>query len=104
MIDRFVNFFSSLRLTIVCLCFALVLVFAGTLAQVRLGLYVVQAEFFRSFFLYWTPSGRHFKIPYFPGGWSVGLVLMVNLLCAHIKRFHFRRNKIGLLLIHAGLI
>ena len=29
---------------------------------------------------------------------------MVNLLCAHIKRFHFNRRKIGLLFVHAGLI
>jgi hypothetical protein len=104
MIDRFIKFFSSMLLTIVCLSLALVLVFAGTLAQVRLGLYVVQAEFFRSFFVYWTPGGSHWKIPVFPGGWSIGLVLLVNLLCAHIKRFHFNRRKIGLLFVHAGLI
>jgi hypothetical protein len=102
--DRFINFFSSLRLTIICLSLALVLVFAGTLAQVRLGLYVVQSEFFRSFFVCWTPDGSHWKIPVFPGGWLIGLVLLVNLLCAHIKRFHFNRRKIGLLFVHAGLI
>jgi hypothetical protein len=104
MIDRFVNIFSSLRLTIVCLSLAAVLVFAGTLAQVRLGLYVVQSEFFRSFFIYWTPGGSHLKIPVFPGGWLIGVVLLANLLAAHIQRFHFSRRKIGLLLVHAGLI
>jgi hypothetical protein len=104
MINRFVKLFGSLRLTIVCLGLALVLVFAGTLAQVRLGLYVVQSEFFRSFFIYWTPEGSHWKIPVFPGGWSIGVVLVVNLLAAHIQRFHFSRRKIGLLLVHAGLI
>jgi hypothetical protein len=103
-IERFVRFFSSLRLTIVCLGLALVLVFAGTLAQVRLGLYVVQAEFFRSFLIYWTPQGSHWRIPVFPGGWLIGLVLLVNLLAAHIQRFHFSRRKIGLWLVHAGLI
>ena len=46
MINRFVKCFSSLRLTLVCLCLAVVLVFAGTLAQVRIGLYAAQAEFF----------------------------------------------------------
>jgi hypothetical protein len=104
MMDRFIKLFSSLRLTIVCLTLALALVFAGTLAQVRLGLYVVQAEFFRSFFVYWTPEGSHWKIPVFPGGWLIGLLLLVNLLAAHIQRFHFSRRKIGLLLVHAGLI
>src|SRR5208283_2616194 len=104
MIDRFVSLFSSLRLTLVCLSLALVLVFAGTLAQVHLGLYAVQAGYFRSFFVYWRPEGSHWRIPVFPGGWLIGLVLVVNLLAAHIRRFHFSRRKIGLLLVHAGLI
>jgi len=104
MIDRFVRIFSSLRLTIVCLTLALVLVFVGTIAQVNLGLYEVQARFFRSILIYWTPPGAHWRIPVYPGGWLIGAVLLVNLLCAHIKRFGLQRRKIGLLLIHAGLI
>jgi hypothetical protein len=104
MIDRFINFFTSLRLTVACLALALVLVFVGTLAQVEIGLYAAQAEYFRSFFVYWTPPGTHLKIPFLPGGWLIGLVLLVNLLAAHIKRFHLSRKKIGIILIHAGLI
>jgi ResB-like family len=104
MVDRFVNFFTSLRLTVVCLAFALVLVFVGTLAQVQIGLYAAQSEYFRSFFVYWTPAGTHWKIPFLPGGWLIGLVLLINLLAAHIKRFHLSRKKIGIILIHAGLI
>src|SRR5437879_5710699 len=46
------KFFSSLRLTVVCLGLGIVLVFAGTLAQVDLGLYKAQNQFFRSFFIY----------------------------------------------------
>ena len=104
MIDRFINFFTSLRLTVACLLFALVLVFVGTLAQVQIGLYAAQSEYFRSFFVYWTPKDTHLKIPFLPGGWLIGLVLLVNLLAAHIKRFHLSRKKIGIILIHAGLI
>jgi hypothetical protein len=104
MVDRFINFFTSLRLTVVCLAFALVVVFVGTLAQVQIGLYAAQAEFFRSFFVYWTPGGTHLKIPVLPGGWLIGLVLLMNLLAAHIKRFQFLRSKLGLILIHSGLI
>jgi hypothetical protein len=104
MVDRFINFFTSLRLTVVCLALALVLVFVGTLAQVQIGLYAAQSEYFRSFFVYWTPKGTHWKIPFLPGGWLLGLVLLVNLLAAHIKRFHLSRKKIGIILIHAGLI
>jgi hypothetical protein len=104
MVDRFINFFTSLRLTVVCLALALILVFVGTLAQVQIGLYAAQSEYFRSFFVYWTPKGTNWKIPFLPGGWLIGLVLLVNLLAAHIKRFHLSRKKIGIILIHAGLI
>lgn len=104
MLARVINFFTSLRLTVVCLCLAILLVFGGTLAQVRLGLYTVQSEFFRSFLIYWTPNGTHWRIPVFPGGWLIGLVLLANLLAAHIKRFKFERRKLGIILIHAGLI
>jgi hypothetical protein len=104
MLDRFVDFFTSLRLTVVCLCLAILLIFVGTLAQVHLGLYAVQSEFFRSFLIYWTPSGTNWRIPVFPGGWLIGMVLLMNLLAAHIKRFKFERRRIGILLVHGGLI
>lgn len=104
MLRRLINIFTSLRLTVACLLAALMLVFIGTLAQVDLGLYAVQSKFFRSFFIYWTPAGSDWKIPVFPGGWLIGLVLLVNLLAAHIKRFKFTPKKYGIILIHAGLI
>ncbi|HEY3853632.1 MAG TPA: cytochrome c biogenesis protein ResB [Verrucomicrobiae bacterium] len=104
MLDRVVNFFTSLRLTVVCLCLAILLVFVGTLEQVPLGLYEVQSRFFRSFLIYWSPAGATWKIPIYPGGWLIGMVLLMNLLAAHVKRFKFERRKIGILLIHGGLI
>lgn len=104
MVARFINFFTSLRLTVVCLALALILVFVGTLAEVQVGLYAAQSDYFRTFLVCWTPPGTHWKIPFLPGGWLIGLVLLVNLLAAHIKRFKFSRKKIGIILIHAGLI
>jgi hypothetical protein len=104
MIDRIASFFSSLRLTVVCLALALLLVFIGTLAQVKLGLYVVQSEFFRSVFIYWRPEGASWKIPVFPGGWLIGGVLLINLLAAHAKRFQLSYKKTGIFMTHAGLI
>ena len=71
-LHKLIRFFSSLRLTIVCLGLGLILVFVGTLAQVNLGLYKSQNEFFRSFFIYWGPAGATWKIPIFPGGYLVG--------------------------------
>ena len=37
MLEQITKFFSSLRLTVGCLLLAMVLVFVGTLAQVKLG-------------------------------------------------------------------
>jgi hypothetical protein len=104
MLKNCLNFLTSLRLTVVLLGLALIVVFVGTLAEVRMGLYDAQAEIFRSFFVHWTPPGTHLRIPVFPGGWLIGLVLLMNLLAAHIKRFQFSKKKAGIFLIHAGLI
>jgi hypothetical protein len=104
MINRLFKILSSLRLTVVLLSFALLLVFFGTLAQVKLGLYDAQAEYFRSLFVFWKPQGASFKIPIFPGGWLLGGLLLVNLLAAHAKRFQFAWKKSGIFLIHIGLI
>lgn len=104
LLDRLIRFFSSLRLTVVCLALGMILVFAGTFGQVELGLYKAQNEFFRSFLVYWTPKGSSWRIPVFPGGYLIGGILLINLVAAHYTRFKFSRKKAGLWLIHAGLI
>jgi hypothetical protein len=101
---RLLDGVSSLRLTIFCLAAALVLVFAGTLAQVRLGLYFVQEQYFQSWFVWWSPASGSFSIPVFPGGHLVGAALLVNLLAAHIRRFSWSWRKFGIQLTHLGLI
>ncbi len=108
MMDRIlgglVDFFASLRLTVVCLVFAIVLVLAGTLAQVPMGLYAAQQEFFRSFIVFWQPSGMSLKIPVLPGGYLVGGVLLLNLLAAFFTRYSVARRHVGILLVHLGLV
>ena len=99
-----IDFFSSLRLTIVCLALGLILVFTGTIAQVEMGLYKAQNEFFRSFFIYWGPKSASWRIPVFPGGYLVGGILLINLITAHIHRFKLTRKKIGIWMIHVGVI
>ena len=103
LIKKIVGFFSSLKLTVVLLAFAIVLVFVGTLAQVDEGLYAAQAHYFRQ----WLVIGAHLsaKIPLIlPGGYLIGMVLLVNLVSAHIYRFQLTRKKIGIQLAHAGVI
>jgi len=103
-LDRLINFFTSLRLTVVCLALALVLVFWGTLAQAELGLYKAQNEFFRSFLIYWGPKGASWRIPVFPGGYLIGGVLLINLVASQLRRFTFTASKVGLWMVHVGLI
>jgi hypothetical protein len=103
-LERLIKFFASLRLTVVCLGLGMILIFSGTLAQVQLGLYKAQNEFFRSFFVYWQPEHFPWKIPVLPGGYLLGGVLLLNLVAAHSERFSFSRKKAGIWLIHMGLI
>ena len=103
-LDRLIKVFTSLRLTVVCLALGLLLVFFGTLAQVDLGLYKAQNEFFRSFLIYWGPKGASWRIPVFPGGYLIGGVLLINLFASQFKRFVVTPSKIGLWMVHVGLI
>jgi hypothetical protein len=104
MLRRFIDLITSLKLTIVCLAAAMVLIFAGTLSQVHLGIWEAQQRYFQSLFVWWPAEGNGFKIPIFPGGHLIGAVLLINLIAAHVKRFRWSMSKLGIHLTHAGLI
>ena len=104
MVNKFVDLITSLKLTIVCLAAGMALIFAGTLAQVHLGIHEAQQRYFQSFFVWWPPEGRAIKFPIFPGGHLIGAVLLINLIAAHAKRFRWAWRKLGIHLTHAGLI
>src|SRR5947207_13374183 len=104
MLGKFVNLITSLKLTIVCLAAAMALIFAGTLAQVHLGIHEAQQRYFQSWLVWWPAEGRGFQIPIFPGGHLIGAVLLINLIAAHTKRFRWSWRKLGIHLTHAGLI
>jgi hypothetical protein len=104
MLKKLFKLFSSLKLTVTCLVLGCVIVFWGTIAQVHLGLYKAQNEFFRSVFVYWQPAGSGFHIPIFPGGYLLGTVLLINLLCAHVRYYQPGKRKIGVVLIHFGVV
>ena len=99
------NTVSSLKLTIICLSAAMILVFAGTLAQVQLGIQIVQQQYFQSLVVWWPAgAGDGLRLPVFPGGHLIGGVLLLNLIAAHVRRFRWRWDKAGIQLTHAGLI
>ena len=104
LIKSIVSFFTSLKLTVTLLTFAIVLVFVGTLAQVDEGLYAAQSHYFRQWFVLGLHLGGR-QIPFIlPGGYLIGTLLLVNLVAAHIYRFEFSVKKIGIQLAHAGVI
>jgi hypothetical protein len=104
LIKKIISIFTSLKLTCVLLAFAILLVFIGTLAQVDEGLYNAQARYFRQWIIFGLDLfGR--KIPLIlPGGYLIGTMLLVNLICAHIYRFQLSTKKIGIQLTHLGVI
>src|SRR2546425_7458562 len=104
MLDRLAKLLTSLRLTVVLLCAGLALVFVGTLAQVHEGLYQAQSRYFKSWVV-WKPTVGDSAWPILlPGGYLIGSLLLLNLLAAHATRFKFTRKKIGIWMIHAGII
>ncbi len=104
MLRRIIDLITSLKLTIVCLAAGMVLIFTGTMAQVHLGIHEAQERYFQSWVVWWPMEGNGFRLPIFPGGHLIGAVLLVNLIAAHVKRFRWTSKKIGIHLIHAGLI
>lgn len=103
-VRRLINFFTSLRLTVVLLAFAIILVFIGTLAQVDEGLYQAQARYFRQWIVLGLDlSGRNIPI-LLPGGYLIGTMLLLNLVAAHVYRFQLSTKKLGIQITHAGVI
>src|SRR5690606_27894580 len=102
---------ASLRLTVVLLALAMGLIFAGTLAQATLGVWQVIDGYFRSpiawidlqLFVPRQIAEVPGRAP-FPGGFVIAGLLIVNLLAAHLVRFRLPRRRIGIVVLHAGLI
>jgi ABC-type transport system involved in cytochrome c biogenesis permease subunit len=102
---------ASLRLTVVLLSLALVLIFVGTIAQTRLGVWQAVDLYFRSplvwidlsLFRPGLPEAGAGSLP-FPGGSLIAALMIVNLLAAHAVRFKMTRKRLGVVGLHAGLI
>ncbi|HSH09164.1 MAG TPA: hypothetical protein VK995_02165, partial [Oceanipulchritudo sp.] len=102
---------GSLRLTVVLLAFSLLLVFFGTLDQVRIGIREAQKMYFESLLVVWRyPEMWHWgnvlkwiPVP-LPGGYVIGPMLAINLIAGHIRYWRPRWSIIGISFIHLGVI
>ncbi|HUG10812.1 MAG TPA: cytochrome c biogenesis protein ResB [Opitutaceae bacterium] len=103
-LDQFRDFFSSLRLTVALLVLSIILVFVATLDQVNLGIWAVQEKYFQTFFVMKYFPGSTIPIPVFPGGYTIGGMLLINLVLAHFERFKPQWRKAGISLTHAGIV
>ena len=101
---EFFELLSSLELTLAGLGALALLVFLCTLGEVQLGVYDSVKIHFNSWFLYSRPFFHGYRIPLFPAGKLVGVILIANLLFAHFKRLTLSYKKTGLWLTHFGLI
>ncbi len=96
--NKIIQFLASVKIAVICLILLFVLTFWGTVAQVENGLYASQERYFSSFFF--LAMGF---LP-FPGGQLVLWVMFVNLMCAFFTRIIYSGEKIGLMIVHIGMI
>lgn len=102
---------ASLWLTVALLTLAMALIFIGTLAQVRVGVWEAVHTYFRApiawvdpnLFIPASAATLPFRVP-LPGGATIGALLLLNLLAAHAARFKLTARRAGIITLHAGLI
>jgi len=105
------RFLTSIRLTLFLLTLSVVLIFFGTLDQVHYGIYFTQKKYFESLVAVWSYPQQWGWSEYLgwlqlpiPGGYIIGPLLVLNLTAAHFRYYRARWRKLGIILIHAGLI
>lgn len=99
---------GSLKLTCVLLVMGMFVVFVGSLAQARRDVWLVVHQYFRTYLAWidvkdlfppsmfpslvdydWNSLGVFQSVP-FPGGWTIGWLMLANLVTAHCMRFRIR--------------
>lgn len=105
------RFLSNLKLTVVLLALSLVLIFFGTLDQVRYGINLTQQIYFQGFIAIWKYPDTWYLGSYLSwlgipivGGYVIGPLLVLNLLCAHFRFFRPTWKNIGLMPVHGGIL
>ncbi len=103
----FIQVLASMKLTCVMFLMGMFVIFVGSLAQARRDVWLVVGEYFRTYLAwidvadFFPPSMFPSLVDYdwssltlryipFPGGWTIGWIMLANLLTAHALRFKIR--------------
>jgi hypothetical protein len=84
----------------------MILILLGTLEQVHWGVWHIQKEYFSSWYcIYPLNPAAPLHLP-LPGGFLLGLLLVINLICAHFQKFKEKKGykHWGIKMIHSGLL
>jgi len=101
---RVLDTLASLKLTVFLLVLSMLLVLLGTLEQVHWGVWHVQKVYFSSWYCFYPMDDTApLQMP-LPGGFLIGALLVANLAFAHFRHFKATAAKVGISMIHAGLL
>lgn len=111
---------ASLKLTVALFAFGIVVIFIGTLAQTEADIWQVVRDYFHAWIMWvdvnllfpksFFPKMPHLNFPLIPmpGGLTVGILMVLNLVAAHGWRFKVQAGGVrllaGLAVILAGLV
>jgi ResB-like family len=116
---RAVRVLASLRLTVILFSLGMALVFFGTLGMTQDSIEGTVRKYFRSWFVMIDMQGfaefakvflqadKDMKLPIkipFLGGYTIGWLMFFNLAAAHAVRFKLSWKRIGIIMLHAGVV
>ena len=102
LIENIFRFIASYGLACVLLVLLLLVTFLGTLEQVDHGIYDVKGRYFESFLVVHLLLDR---IPVaLPGAYLLLVLLSINLLCGGVVRMQKTARRIGILIVHVGIV
>jgi ABC-type transport system involved in cytochrome c biogenesis permease subunit len=109
MLTKLLKPLASLYITVTLIVLSMVLIYAGTWAQIDHNIHDVQKDYFHSFFTWIRfqtlcprPAPGQKEIPGgfpMPGGYLVGGMMLLNLLAAHVVRFKITLKALALTLL-----
>ncbi len=111
-LDGMMQALASLKLTVVLFALGIFVVFVGTLAQTQADIWQVVRDYFHAWVMWidinlffpksFFPNYKPIEFPRipFPGGYTIGALMAVNLIAAHGWRFKIQASGVRLI---AGL-